>query len=244
MAFSRFIIFSSVFLLSISAPAEAHDQQAQKPSVSTTGTGVVAVAPDMAVITIGVVRENKTAKQALSENNKAMASVLAAMKAKNIEEKDLQTTGFNIQPRYVYPKRKSDGTQPSPYIDGYIVSNNLTIRIRDLASVGQILDETVQLGVNSGGNIQFQNADTGPILEQARAKAVIDAIAKAKTLTSTANVKLGQILFISEHSAAPHPVAYGRASDLAVQSRAEAVPVAQGENEYRVNVNISWELDQ
>jgi len=176
-----FITISTILFLFTSQNSFADDN---KPAtISLSGTGSVSIAPDMAIVSFGVVKEAKTARLALDENNKAMASVLTAMEENGIDKKDLQTSGFNIQPKYFYPKRKSNGEQPSPEITGYRVSNNLTIRIRELEKAGEILDLSVTLGINSGGNIQFTNEDTSSMLKEARSKAVTDAVEKAQTLS-------------------------------------------------------------
>lgn len=241
--FKTVIAASSVALLVFNTHNVASAEQ--KPgTINLSGTGTANVAPDLAIISFGVVREAKTAREALNANNNAMAAVLAAMKEKGLEEKDLQTSNFNIQPRYHYPKRKSNGEQPAPKITGYVVSNNLTARVRDLSQTGEILDLVVTLGVNSGGNIQFTNANKDAILKLARINAVKDALDKAETLTSTAGVALGRILNISENFNQPRPVQFAKAArSLAVQEDA-GVPIASGENSYRVNVQISWEIAQ
>ncbi len=212
-------------------------------TISLSGTGSVSIAPDMAILSFGVVKEAKTAREALDANNKAMASIIEAMDDNGIEEKDLQTSGFNIQPRYFYPKRKPDGQQPAPEITGYVVSNNLTVRIRKIEKAGAILDLSVTLGINSGGNIQFTNSDTSSALKEARTKAVKNALEKATTLADAANVELGAIINISENASRPRPIAIAQARSLSVQEDA-AVPIATGENTYRVTVQMSWEISQ
>ncbi|MGI9353430.1 MAG: SIMPL domain-containing protein [Rhizobiaceae bacterium] len=231
-------------ILAVVYPAPSMATEDHRNTISVAGTGEISVAPDMALISIGVMREAETARAALTANNKAMASVLAAMKDKGIKDKDLQTSNFNIQPRYFYPKRKANGEQPAPKITGYVVSNNLDIRIRNLAKAGEILDLVVTLGVNTGGNIRFMNADTNEVLKNARTAAVKDAVEKAETLASAAGVGLGNILNITENSNRPAPVPLAQARTFAVQEDAGAVPIAGGENSYRVNVQISWEIAQ
>lgn len=241
--FKSFIAAGSAALILF--PPVALAQAEQKPgTISVSGTGTANVAPDLAIVSLGVVREAKTAREALDANNKAMSAVLASMQDKGIAEKDLQTSNFNIQPRYHYPKRKANGEQPAPKITGYIVSNNLTVRIRDLSQAGEILDLVVTLGVNSGGNIQFTNDNKEAILKLARIKAVEDALDKAQTLTSTAGVGLGRITNISENSNQPRPVPIARAARTFAAQEDAAVPIASGENSYRVNVQISWEIAQ
>ena len=159
-----------------------------------------------------------------------------------IEERDLQTSNFNIQPRYHHPK-SSSGRRKPPQLVGYLVTNSLTVRVRDLKNLGAILDKSVTLGVNSGGGITFSSDKPEPIIEQARKNAVAKAIAKAKTLTDAAGVNLGRILEISEtNRQPPRPRAMAR-MESAMAADA-AVPIAAGENSYSITVNVKWELRQ
>ena len=213
------------------------------PTISVTGNGNATSKPDMALITLGVQRQAKTAREALSMNSAAMTDVLAALKAEGIAEKDLQTSNFNIQPQYHYFKQSPTGEQRPPEIVGYSVNNQLSVRIRELSKLGEILDLTITLGVNSGGNIQFMSDNPGPAISQARQKAMENAIAKAKILTSAAGVALGKILTISENSRQPQPFAM-RELAMARSASVDAVPIAAGENTYSVNVQVSWEIKQ
>jgi uncharacterized protein YggE len=223
-------------------PARAAEEPT--PRISVSGEGEAAAAPDMALISLTVLREADTARVALDANTKAMAEVLTAMKAAGIAEKDLQTSGFSIQPRYVYPDANTNPNE-SPKISGYGVINTLGVRIRDLSKVGEILDQSVTLGVNQGGEIQFVRDDSTMVMEEARKKAVENALAKAKTITSAAGVGLGRILDMSEQSFQPGPIPMMRAEmAMAKSADAVAVPIATGENSYRVTVNVTFEIKQ
>jgi len=175
------------------------------PQITVSATGTADIAPDMAVIRLTVLREAETARAALDDNTEAMAEVLAAMQAEGIAERDLQTSNFNIQPRYVYPEPK-DGIRPAPRIVGYQVSNSLTVRVRDLERLGAILDQSVTLGVNQGGGISFTNDDPSAAITEARTRAMRAAIGRAETLTEAAGIGLGRILSISEQSSEPRPM--------------------------------------
>ena len=213
------------------------------PTISISGSGDATSAPDMAMISLGVQRQAKSAREALSKNNQAMANVLAALKSSGIDDKDLQTSNFNIQPQYQYFKRSSTGRQQPPRIVGYIVANQLSVRVRDLANLGEIIDLTITLGVNTGGNIRFLNENPEPTITRAREDAMKNAIAKAKTLSSAAGVSLGRILAITESFSQPRPYAMAEMA-MARKSVADAVPVAAGENSYKVDVQVSWEIKQ
>lgn len=235
----------SALALAITALSALPSRAADEPSprIMVSGEGSASAAPDMALISLTVLREAKTARDALNANNAAMAEVLAAMKTSGIADKDLQTSGFSIQPKYVYPGVVKGIEQPAKIV-GYTVINTLGVRIRDLAKLGEVIDQSVTLGVNQGGDITFAKDDTTALLEDARKKAMADALAKAKTLTAAAGVSTGRILEISEQSYQPQPIPMMRAEMVAAKSSADSVPVAAGENTYRVNVNVTFEIKQ
>lgn len=228
----------------LALPTVATAQQASNPAprIIVAGEGETAIAPDLAIVTLSVLREAETARQALDENNKASAAVIAAMKDAGIEARDLQTSGLQINPRYVYPQ--NDNGESQPRIVAYQVTNTLTVRVRDITKVGEILDRSVSLGVNQGGGVVFTNDDPSAARTEARRRAVEDAMARARTLAEAAGVGLGPIVELSEQSFAPRPMpmAAGRAYSMAAQS--DAVPVEAGESVYRIQVNAIFELKQ
>jgi uncharacterized protein len=235
----------SALALALSALTALPSQAADEPTprIIVSGEGSASAAPDMALISLTVLREATTAREALDANNAAMAEVLSAMKAGGIAEKDLQTSGFSIQPKYEYPGALKGIEQP-PKIVGYSVTNSLGVRVRDLKNLGSIIDQSVTLGVNQGGDITFTTDDNTVLLEEARKNAMTNALAKAKTLTTAAGVTTGRILEISEQSFQPQPMPMMRAEMAMAKGAADAVPVAAGENTYRVNVNVTFEIKQ
>lgn len=228
-------------MLATTALAAAEDTK--KGTISVTGVGIINAAPDMATINLTVLREAETAKSALSENSSAMNEILNAMKEFAIADKDLQTSNFSIHPRYIYPNNNNQ--IKSPKIVAYQVSNSLSIRIRDLDRVGEILDKSVSLGVNEGGNISFGNSDPKPLQMQARAAAMKNAIEKAKVLTEAGGIQIGLIRQISEQSfnPSPQPMLRAQVAKMAI-AESDAVPIASGENTYRISVNVTFELNQ
>jgi uncharacterized protein YggE len=207
------------------------------PRINGSGEGEATVAPDMALLSLSVMREAKTAREALDANNDAMAAVIAAMKASGIADRDLQTAGIQISPRYNFTNRP-DGSQQAELV-GYSVTNTLSVRLRDIGKTGEIIDKAVSLGVNQGGDVSFTNEDPAPTIEAARKKAVADAIAKAGTLAQAAGVGLGRVLEITDQNVAPAPMPIrAKAFDAA----GAAVPVQAGENSYRIQVTVTFEL--
>jgi uncharacterized protein len=213
------------------------------PVINVSGEGSAMLKPDMAIVQFGVVQEARTAREALSANNAAMDNVISAMREAGIESRDLQTSGFSIQPRYVYPENRNNEQNP-PRIVGYSVSNQLTVRIRDIALVGEILDRAVTLGVNSNGNIAFTNDDPSQAIAKARIAAIKDARERAQTLVEAADARLGMLLQVSENLQHPAPSPMMRNARKMEMAASDAVPVEAGENRYSVTVQTSWEILQ
>jgi uncharacterized protein YggE len=229
-------------LLGVGQAAVASDEPV--PRILVSGEGSVDIAPDMAVLTLSVMREAPTARAALTANSAAMAKVLDAMSALGIEKRDLQTANFSIQPRYTRPPRQGAGAGEAPKLVGYTVRNALSVRVRDISRVGEVLDTSVTLGVNEGGSIQFTNDDASQAITQARIKAMEDALSKGRTLARAAGVKVGKVLEISEQNHRPRPVAMARMEMVAMDSMANSVPIAAGENTYKVTVNLTLAIAQ
>lgn len=224
---------ASVALPSVGARADT----LPPPRIIVMGEGEATVSPDMALLSLSVMREARTAREALDANNDAMAAVIAAMKEFGIEDRDLQTAGIQINPRYNYTN-KPDGTQEAE-LAAYQVTNTLSVRIRDLAKTGEILDKSVTLGVNQGGGVSFANDDPSEVITEARKKAVADAMAKARTLADAAGVSVGRVLEITDQSFAPPPMPI---EAKAFDGAAAAVPVQAGESAYKVQVSVTFEL--
>ena len=221
----------------LALPAVAYAQTPIQPRIVVMGEGQATVAPDLALLSLSVMREAKTAREALDGNNAAMAEVIQAIKSLGVADRDLQTAGIQIMPRYNFTNRP-DGTQEAELV-AYQVTNTLSVRVRDIAKTGEIIDKAVSLGVNQGGNIVFVNDDPSAVLTEARRKAVVEVTSRAKTLAEAAGVELGRVIEITDQSfnAPPMPIE-AKAFDRAVS----AVPVQAGENAYRVQVNMTFEL--
>lgn len=242
MTRTTFTALAMIGLLAFTAPLNADDGKNRPRVMSMTGTGEVKAAPDMAVVTIGVVREAVTAREALSASNQAMAAVTTSVLGAGIEVKDLQTAGFAVNPKYHYPKRNSSGEQPEPRITGYTVSNTLTITARDLDKLGGLLDSVVDAGSNQINGIAFGISEPGPLEDDARRAATKDAIAKATLYADAAGVALGPIMSIIEQSRHVLPARAAVNVRAMAADAAESVPIARGEHTITMQVSITWEI--
>ena len=223
------------------APAMAAEAELREATIIVSGEGEAVLAPDLAILSLSVLREAPTAGEALAANSEAMAGVIADLKAAGVEARDLQTSNFSISPRY----RDSDDDDDKimePEIIGYSVTNGLTVRVRDLSKLGGIIDRSVTLGVNQGGNIVFTNDKPEAAINDARKTAAADAISKAKTLADAAGVKLGRVVEMSENFARPMAQPLYRVA-MAKEMSAPA-PIESGENSYSVTVNVTFAIEQ
>jgi uncharacterized protein len=236
----RALLFAVLLLPSMSqAPSSALAQQAPQPQIRTMsidGVGEVRAKPDMATIMVGVVQQGGTAGEALNANTQAMNQVMATLRAMKIAETDIQTSNFQIAPRYDY----GTNNQGPPKITGYEVSNQVTVAVRDLPKLGGLLDDIVRVGSNQISSVAFSLANPEQYEDEARVRAVADARHKAGVFAAASGVQLGAIQTIGESGTVMPPVPV-----YAKQMRAEAaapVPIAAGESVIQSRVTIVWEI--
>ncbi len=200
--------------------------------IVVSGEGRVAVEPDMAVLSLGVTREARLAKDALDDTSREVAKVLDVVKQSGIAARDIQTSSVSLSPRWDRPKSNA-----LPRVVGYVASNTLSIRVRDMAQLGALMDQVVGRGANQMNGLQFTLADRGPVEDEARRRAVKDAMAKANLLAESAQVTLGPVRRISEGTGS-------RAMAGALRSEAFAadVPIAAGEVDVRVSVTVTFDI--
>ncbi|MGB9114888.1 SIMPL domain-containing protein [Bradyrhizobium sp.] len=214
----------------LAAPARA---QTEPPAaISVTGEAKISAPPDLAQIDGGVTSEAKTAREASDANNAAMGKVLLALKGAGIEEKDYQTSRLSLQ-----PQSSSSKASGPPTIVGYRASNRVTIRLRDVTKLANVIDTLVGAGANDIGGINFMVSQASKLLDEAREKAIADARRKAEIYAKAAGVTLGAPLSISE-GGAPAPIAFRRMA----AGVPESAPVAPGEETLQVTVSVSWAI--
>tara|TARA_R110002110_G_scaffold241587_8_gene457936 strand:+ start:163 stop:951 length:789 start_codon:yes stop_codon:yes gene_type:complete len=228
-----------VFGLAASLPAHAEDGDDAPRTITITGEGEVSAEPDIAYIETGVVTQGKTAAEALAANTEAMTEVFKGLEDAGIGKKDMQTSQFSVYP--VYEQQKPEAQRPqTPKIGGYRVQNQLTVTVRDLSTLGAILDKVVTLGSNQMNGIRFSIDKPDALIDEARKDAVGDALRKAKLYAGAAGVALGEILSISENGVSrPQPM-YMKA--MAMRESAD-VPVASGEQTLSASVTLVIKID-
>lgn len=213
--------------------------QAQQPPprpearVIVNGEGSVTVQPDYAQIGAGVTTKAKTVKEATDANAKLMAAITAALLDSGIAQKDIQTSRFSVQPVYAPPQPNAE-----PKLSGFSVSNQLSITIRQIATVGAILDRVIAAGATDVGGVEFLHSDLSKALDQAREAAVADARRKAELYARAAGLELGRVMWITEDPSFAPPVSMKALR--AAGGLASPVPIAAGEDTLRVQITIGF----
>ena len=203
-------------------------------TLSISAEGSVNREPDIAFLNAGVQTQGDTAQAAMSANSTAMNGVFEALSAANVDRKDMQTSNFSLQPQYDYSSR-SNGN--SPRLTGYQVSNQLTVRVRDLDNLGQTMDALVSAGGNTFSSLRFALEDDRAAKNAARDIAMKEAIARAELYAAASGYEVARVVTISESSGySPQPMA------VMARSSESATPIATGEVGYSVSVNVTFEL--
>jgi len=213
-------------------------------TMQMSGHGEIMAKPDTAYVTSGVTSQAATAKDALAANTADMTALIAVLKDAGVAEADIQTSGFAVNPNYIYSdQRDANGYQLPPKIAGYSVTNSVTVHVRDLTILGTMLDKEVSVGANTINGINFAVEDPSDLYAQARKAAFADAKGKAQLYAEAAEVQLGAIQQINEqqgYTQPPQP--YMVKAMAATADRSAPVPVEAGQLTFTIDVNVNWDI--
>ncbi|MBA86184.1 SIMPL domain-containing protein [Thalassobius sp. S69A] len=217
-----------IALMGAALPAMADEIQRQ---ITVTGEGTVQMAPDMAVISLGVTHQDKDAARAMARASGAAADVLERLSTMGIAARDVQTSSVTLSP--IYTRRKDAGPME---IEGFRAGLSMSVRVRDLPKLGAVLGAVVQDGANQFSGLQFALSQPQEAQDAARKDAVADALRKAGLYAQAAGASLGDVLQISENGGYSAPK-MRMAADMA-----ESVPIAEGELNISQSVTLVIEL--
>jgi uncharacterized protein YggE len=204
-------------------------------TINVSGTGTVSLSPDIAYIYLGVHTEDASASEAVAANNTQTQEVIQALQDFGIDASDIRTTNFSIWPAQNY------GPDGLPLDTRYVVDNTVYVTVRDLNTLGELLDVVISAGVNTVNSIQFDVADKKDSLKQARADAIADAQERAQELADAAGLELGEVQSISFFDSVPYPIFDGKGGGggAAMES---AVPIQPGQLTLTVTVSMTYEI--
>jgi uncharacterized protein len=242
---TRMILMAMIPLAFSCIAAFGDDPRPTEKTISVSGYGKISAPPNVADITLGVVSQAKTAREALSANNAKMDALQKVLKERGVASKDLQTTNINVTPQYTRPSSPQEAQSGEfvPRIISYEVSNSVSVTVRDLSKVGELLDAVVTAGANQMHGIRFRIDEPDAMLDVARKKAMADAKKKAELMAGEAGVVVGfPITIRDEPNAFVPPYAPMMGRSFAMAAASPTVPVAAGEQELSVTVHVVYEL--
>lgn len=222
--------------LLIAAPL-ATLQAAEGPrTISVQGSGAAYAKPDMASASAGIESRGTTPDDALAANTKAMTAIMAAIKRHGIAERDIETSQFSVNPVYA----QQPGPRGAMTVEGYQVTNQVTVRLRDMDKLGELLSALVGAGANRLNGVSFDIAEPAKLQDEARKAAMVDAKKRADLFAAAAGVTVKRVLSIAEGGgfAPPQPMAL-----RAMKAGADSVPVAGGEQSVSANVSVVYEIE-
>lgn len=208
-----------------------------QPRISVRGSGVVSVRPDMANLQVGVSIQDPSLEAAQTEAATKMEALVQQLRAAGIDEKDINTTQYNVEPVMDY----RDGQ--SPTVTGFRVTNIVEVKIRDLSKASKLIDDLVKSGANTIYGLNFGFSDPSAVMKQAREAAVKDAREKAEQLAALNGVTLGSVLVVDDGgSNVPGPVIEAKMASDAMAQNAALPPINPGQQEVRVEVSVVYAI--
>lgn len=200
-----------------------------------SGEGKATTKPDVALVNIDISATGTTVKQVQEQINSVTSQVASKVKNLGVEENDIQTTNYNIQPSYDYKEN-------SPKITGFTASSTLQIKVHEIDKINNVIDESTSAGANQIGSISFDVSDKTKVEDEARTKAVAQARKKAEEAAKIAGFELGKIINYSENfGGSPRPIPL-QMSAATLDEKSLQTKVEPGSSEIIVNVTLSYSI--
>ena len=232
-------VLLAVLALSAVVLWQTIDRSGRAGNISDTfavsGTGKVYAKPDIGVADVAISVQGATSSSAQDEANKKSKTVIEYLKNAGIKSDDIKTSGYNIYPQYDYSNGRNR-------INGYQVTQSLTIKIRDLDKVNTIIDGVVDAGANQVSSVRFEIDQPEKLQAEAREKAIAEAKGKAEELANQLGIKLGGIVNFYESSNSYPPMAYGMGGGGDMMKAVPSVELPSGQNEIAISVTITYQI--
>ena len=230
------------------AAAPQYATASAEAGIWVSGTGEMSLAPDIALIRLGVETTSPSVTEARDESATAMDAVVTAVKNNGLAADDIQTTSFNIWPEYERQEVITNGVRSNiRVLTGYRVSNTAVIKVRDLDAVGAIIDDVVNAGGDAAriNGIDFSIEDSSQYTTQLREDAVNAALEKAQHFATLTGVTLGKLVYVTEVSDSPivQPLAESRAFAMAAAPAAPATGISGGSLDLTLTVRAGFAIE-
>jgi len=231
-----------LILLGVSAYSINKTASGNTPrEITFDGEGKVYAKPDLAIVQLGMTSEATTSEDVVKKNTDKMNAITAAIKALGIADADIQTTNYNLSPKYNYTDSKGS------FIDGYTLEQDIQVKIRDFNNISAVLQKATSLGANTINQLQFTIDNPDKLKAQATDIAIGKAKEKATNIASTSGLKLGKIVNVYEGGGiiAPTPMyaTAEKATGMGGGASAPAPDIQTGQQEIDVTMSVTYQIN-
>lgn len=235
-----------LFLVVFPSWALAHeDSKPAVPILTVTGTGNLAIAPDMAYVTFGMQTVAKSLAEAQRQNNNVMQKVIDRLSELPIDKARIQTSSFSVSPQFKPPpKRNGDNPPVIPEIIGYMVSNQVTVEVFNPEKIAAVIEQTLAAGANHFQGVQWALKDEQQAKLGAMKQAVVTAREKAVTLSDSLKLKLLRLISVNEGGHVARPMSHTSRSMMAMDAGGGEPPIFGGEMKVEATVTLVYEIAQ
>lgn len=241
------LVFVVILLISGLTPlAWSAEFTSDSSTLTVSGEGIVRISPDTAIIRLAVETAGKSFDQVQQDNASAMRRVFDELLKIGIERERIQTTSFDVTPRYAQrprPRSQAPNESQTPKIIGYTARNSLKVEMRKLEAVGKVVDKALHAGANRFSGINWVLREKDSVYRQALQQAAEEARNKATTLAQSLNVTLVRLAKVQEGGRQVYPQARALAgAQFSMAESAKAVPMAPGEIQVQATVTLVFEI--
>ncbi len=210
--------------------------EAAQGAIVVSGTGRVSVEPDLAEVRLGVSLARPTVAEARDEAARTMTAILEAVGGAGVDRRDVRTALLSVQPRYDY----RDGGPP--VLVGYELVNAITVLVRDLARLGEVVDGALRAGATSMDGLSFRVAEAAAAEREARVRAMREARARAEVLAEAGGLAIAGVRDIVEGVPVRPPTPYAKAERMALAASDVPTPTETGSVEVEVTVTVTFSV--
>jgi len=241
-----FVLFSFIFVIYY---AKSIKQPLFDRTFGVTAEGKAVSVPDVAEFNFSVLTQGgKDIGKLQKENTDKANKIIEFLKSNGIEDKDIKTQNYSVDPRYQYfncpaPIDNEARLCPLPEITGYTINQTVSVKIRDFTKTGGALDGVVKNGANSVSQLFFKIDDITAFQNKAREEAIQKAIEKAESIARAGGFKIGKLLTVNEGANFPPPVygTYGTA-EFGIGPQLKSTEIQPGSQEIMVSVTLVYEI--
>lgn len=223
-----------IFLVCLLSSCAVNKKVETPRTITVKGKGTVYTLPDRATVVFSVMTQNRIAHQAVHENTEIMGKVIEAIKNFGIRDTDISTSDYSVEQQGTW---NNNGTYT---LGRYVAGNTITVIVRNIDTVGNVIDIAVEAGANSLNSLVFSNTETETATKQARNLAVQDAQNAAALFAGASGCSVGEVLSLVEESNFTYSNVY---RDVTTESGSDtATPISAGRIAVTSNITVTYKL--